>query len=112
MMAEKRQRTKLELDMIQCEKDGYGVRYGLWKAAQKPVPIVKKEIPEGLRVCVGCGKPFKPKTPHSKQLYCDVTCQKECYRIRYKERNNQSSKESYYRKMDALKQFPDGDANK
>lgn len=100
-MAKKREPTKLDLDMIQCVKDGYGCHYGAWKAAQKPVPIKRDVIPEGWRVCIGCGKPFKPKTLHSKQIYCDVTCQKQYYRIKYKERNNQSSRESYYRKKEA-----------
>ena len=101
-MAKKKEPTKLELDMIQCVKDGYGIHYGAWKAAQKPSPIVKKDgIPEGWRVCIGCGKAFKPKTPHSKQVYCEPLCQKECYRIQHKESNNQSSRESYYRKRDA-----------
>lgn len=99
-MAKKREPTKLELDMIECEKAGFGVHYGAWKATQKPVPI-EKGIPEGFRICIGCGKPFKPNTPNSKQIYCDVTCQKQYYRIKYRERNKQSSMESYYRKKEA-----------
>ena len=88
-MAKKKEPTKLELDMIQCEKAGYGCHYGAWKATQKPTPIKKDVIPEGWRACIGCGKPFKPKTPKSRQEYCEVLCQKEHYLSKRNERRRQ-----------------------
>ena len=63
----------LSLDMIQCEKDGYGVHYGKWKAMQKPVEIEQPGIPEGWLVCQYCGIPFKPKTRRP-QKYCQHIC--------------------------------------
>lgn len=83
----RRELTQLDRDMIECEKAGFGVHYGAWKAAQKPVPIIKKAdaIPEGWRVCIGCRKLFKRTTPNSRQIYCDVTCQKEHYKIQHKQ---------------------------
>ena len=68
----KKQLDKLSLDMIQCEKDGYGVWYGRWKATQpikKPEP---PELPDGWKVCLHCGKHFKPKV--KQQKYCEVYC--------------------------------------
>ena len=63
----------LELDMIQCEKDGFGVHYGRWKATQEAVvPVKKDEIPKGWRKCERCGKPFKPNRHNQK--YCEWNC--------------------------------------
>ena len=39
--------------MIQCEKDGFGVHYGRWRAAQENVQIVEK-VPDGWRKCKHC----------------------------------------------------------
>lgn len=87
MMAKKRKPTQLDLDMIQCEKDGYGCHYGAWKAAQaaqKPVKV-EKEIPDGWQVCKWCGKPFKP-TSKKRQIYCEIYCQQSAQRERDKEK--------------------------
>lgn len=84
-MARKKQLDKLSLDMIECEKAGYGVHYGAWKATQKPVKIEPKGIPEGWLVCEYCGTPFKPKTKR-KQFYCGAYCQHEAQKKRDKER--------------------------
>lgn len=70
----KKQIDKLSLDMIQCKKDGFGVHYGRWKATQKPVEIEEPPLPEGWRVCVWCGNPYKPKTKRPTK-YCEVYCQ-------------------------------------
>lgn len=80
---------KLSLDMIQCEKDGYGCHYGAWKAAQDRPVTIEKEIPDGWLVCQRCGRVFKPKTKR-KQFYCDAMCQRavqiEKYRAKALER--------------------------
>ena len=87
-MARKKQLDKLSLDMIQCEKDGYGVHYGRWKAAQAPVEIAPKtDIPEGWRICEWCGKPYKPWSKRA-QKYCQVYCQNNASRERIKERRD------------------------
>ena len=66
----KKKTDKLALDMIQCKKDGYGCRYGAWKATQAtPAP----GIPEGFKACKRCGKLFKPRTAN--QVYCNDECQ-------------------------------------
>ena len=46
-MARKKILDKLSLDMIECEKAGYGVHYGAWKATQTKPVIIEKKIPEG-----------------------------------------------------------------
>lgn len=70
--------------MIQCEKDGYGVRYGAWRAAQGDVLIFTGSgIPEGWRKCKHCGKPFKP---YNNQQYCEVRCQYLASRERERKR--------------------------
>lgn len=84
-MRKKRELDKLSLDMIECEKAGYGCHYGAWKATQSPVKIEKK-IPEGWLVCKNCGKAFKPKTKR-KQLFCEVSCQKAAYEEKRKEQH-------------------------
>lgn len=110
-MAKKRKLDKLSQDMIQCEKDGFGVHYGAWYAAQnRPVVIEKKnEIPEGWRVCPHCGNPYKPNMiSNGRQIYCDIACQKAAQRQRY--RASGKSKE-YYRKYLEKKSkevLPDG----
>ena len=35
MAKKKKELDKLSLDMIECEKAGFGVHYGAWKAAQE-----------------------------------------------------------------------------
>ena len=78
-MARKKKLDKLSLDMIQCEKDGFGVHYGKWKATQEPVNIAKEEeIPEGLYKCQQCGKVFKP-TIKRPQKFCDYVCREKSY---------------------------------
>lgn len=91
-MAKKKKLDKLSLDMIECEKAGYGCHYGAWKAAQEEkaraekVMVEKKEpeIPEGWLVCQHCGKAFKPKTKRP-QKYCQFNCQYEAQRERYRQ---------------------------
>lgn len=105
-MARKKQLDKLSLDMIQCKKDGYGVHYGKWKAAQKPVEIEPDETPDGWRVCAHCGKPFKPKTKRI-QLYCEAYCQMEAQRERYRLKHAQYMRE--YREREARDENEDKD---
>lgn len=85
------QMDNLTREMIECEKAGYGVHYGRWKAAQpiaKPVPL---ELPEDWKICPHCGKAFKPKL--KQQKYCEAMCgvyanreKKYAYVKRYKEK--------------------------
>ena len=76
-MAKKKELDNIELAMIQCEKDGYGVHYGWWKAVQPPYVPPTKEM----RVCLFCGKLFEPKTENQK--FCDSVCS-----VGYAEKNN------------------------
>ena len=64
----KKKLDNIDLEMIQCEKDGYGVHYGWWKAKQ---PIYVPPAKE-MRVCKFCGKLFEPQT--IRQKYCDSVC--------------------------------------
>lgn len=74
-MAKKKDLSKLDLDLIQCEKDGFGCHYGKWKATQEPInPILKNA-----NICKYCGKPFVPHKQKN-QLYCDINCQREAYK--------------------------------
>lgn len=78
----KKELDNLSKDMIQCEKDGYGVWYGRWKATQ---PIAKPNsvevLPDGWKLCAHCGKPFKPNVPYQK--YCEALCGREAQTKRY-----------------------------
>jgi hypothetical protein len=100
--ARKRDLDKLSLDMIQCEKDGFGCHYGKWKALQEEGAIERK-LPEGWRICAHCGKSFKPT--NNGQKYCEYSCQRAAADIRrkdairaqmkrYRERKKAESKES------------------
>lgn len=92
-MAKKRKLDNLDLDMIQCKKDGYGCHYGHWKAMQgEPVKVEKMdELPEGWKFCLWCGKPFK--TNHQKQQkYCEIYCQREAAAERARIRHNEKNK--------------------
>jgi hypothetical protein len=93
-MARKKQLDKLSLDMIECEKAGFGVSYGRWKATQKPVEYVKDDsIPEGWLVCRHCGKPFKPNS-NRKQYYCEAVCQVTAQYKKMKQRKKEQQNES------------------
>lgn len=92
---------KLSLEMIECEKAGYGVHYGKWKAAQKVVVPEQKGIPDGWRVCARCGKPFKPKTKRI-QYYCEANCQVEAQREKDRQRHAKYIRE--YREKQARKE--------
>ena len=83
-MAERRL-DKLDLEMIQCEKDGYGVHYGRWKAAKDAGllrrPVAKKPVnpPEitgqqKRHFCVRCGEMVPDNT--RQRLYCSKECAK------------------------------------
>jgi hypothetical protein len=91
-MAKKKELDKLSLDMIQCEKDGFGCHYGRWKALQdKPVVVEKKEkevIPDGWKACKNCGKLFKIGSYGKNRVYCDVTCQRQAASKRKKSKYN------------------------
>ena len=87
----KKELDKLSQDMIQCEKDGFGVHYGKWKATQKQEEF-NKELSDEWRVCAWCGKRFKPKTK-KKKLYCDAVCQEEAQKERDRLRHAQKRKE-------------------
>lgn len=78
----------LSKDMIKCKQDGFGCHYGAWRAAQDPIKIEKKDIPDGWRVCEYCGTPFKPSTKR-KQLYCGAVCQQQASRERAYERERE-----------------------
>ena len=90
MAKKKKELDKLSLDMIQCKADGFGCRYGQWKAKQdRPVIIEKKEeYPDDWKVCPHCGKSFKPPRK-GKQIYCEYFCQKAAQEIRRKEKNRE-----------------------
>ena len=77
MARKKKELDKLSRDMIQCEKDGFGVHYGAWKATQERQTEFKRKEYEprfGWGICGYCGNRF-PKE-HGKQLYCDSVCQR------------------------------------
>ena len=73
---------KLAQDMIQCKKDGYGVHYGAWRAAQyeknqyKTIPAKHKGYKH---TCLNCGKEFYSKT-NSARKYCCDQCREQYYR--------------------------------
>ena len=79
-MAKQKELDKLSLDMIQCEKDGYGVQYGRWKAAQDHPVIIERpeEVAETYTgqqkrpICSWCGGEISSKIKSRK--YCGPEC--------------------------------------
>ena len=98
-MARKKQLDKLSLDMIECEKAGFGVHYGRWKATQKPVKIEPKSSPDNWKVCPYCGQRFKPRY---NQVYCEYVCQREAQRIRDREKHNEYQREWRKKQAEAI----------
>lgn len=77
--------------MIQCEKDGYGVHYGAWRAAQGDKIIVEPTAaPEGWKKCEYCGRLFKPYNKRL-QRFCEVGCQVAAANARYKKRREKEA---------------------
>ena len=90
-MARKEQLDKLSLDMIECEKAGYGVHYGAWKATQKPVKIEPKGVPVNAKTCPECGAYiFHPKV---NQIYCCFDCQRRGADRRMRGKRNEYKRE-------------------
>lgn len=75
---------KLSLDMIQCEKDGFGVHYGAWRAAQeakKPQDPQEHECnqPAGYKyICQKCGKEFYTQNKKPRK-FCSDQCREASY---------------------------------
>ena len=71
--------VNLDLDLIQCEKDGYGCSYGKWKATQE----VKKFEPVetnafSVYICEYCGEEFTRK--HFRPVrFCSDKCRNASY---------------------------------
>jgi hypothetical protein len=70
-----------------------GMSYGKWKALQPVVVPEKKELPEGWRLCPGCGKEF---TGRSNKKYCSPECQHQHYNIKQRKTNKEYMRQ--YRK--------------
>ena len=64
----------LAREMILCEKAGFGVSYGKWKATQPPKQEPPKTREKGWLQCEYCGKLYKPKTKRP-QKFCEIFCQ-------------------------------------
>ena len=79
-MAKKKQLDKLSLDMIECEKAGFGCHYGAWKATQEPVKPVPLPTDKYEFKCINCGQTFFQKSRRPRK-YCNEDCGKE---YRYK----------------------------
>ena len=72
---------KLAQDMIQRQKDGFGVHYGAWRAAQyEKNKGMTTEKPKGYKhTCLHCGKEFYSKVNRGRK-YCCEQCKNEHYR--------------------------------
>ena len=89
MMAKKKEMDNLAKDAAAAL--AAGMSYGKWKAMQdNPVVIEKKEVlREGWKVCPVCGKKFKLNKYGSRQIYCEIGCQKKAQYERTKEKEVQ-----------------------
>lgn len=77
----------LTMEMRACEKAGFGVSYGKWKATQpvvtKPKPII---VDEHEKRCAYCGKVFYPYRKTTK--FCSKKCSALSRYYKLKEQNN------------------------
>ena len=83
--------------MILCKKEGFGVRYGAWRATKGSIPVEEKKIPEGFKKCEYCGELFKPSY-RSDQKYCDSYCQKKASEKRCKKKKREGANSGRQRK--------------
>jgi hypothetical protein len=83
-MAKKKDLTPLDLDLIQCAKDGYGCDYGRWHADKKEVKLAAKpkiEPDPGVkRICENCGKVFYRDDNRPCKFCCDKCRRQAEYR--------------------------------
>jgi hypothetical protein len=82
------------LDMRQCEKDGYGVHYGWWRAAGHKRNNEAESLREyETRICKRCGKRFSMEGRNAASLYCSPECQQKMQAERhYKKMKNKKRK--------------------
>lgn len=86
----------LSADMIQCRKDGFGCRYGAWKALQPKIRFKReqtKELDDGRRVCENCGVVFFHYKSGVRKY-----CSSSCAHAFYYENNKERLKEAYQRR--------------
>lgn len=83
---------QLSKDMIACEKAGFGVQYGRWKATQQKQDIVVKKTSyeEEEKRCEYCRKVIKNPSRRT-QRFCSMNCS-ALFRY-YKRKDEQNGKE-------------------
>ena len=115
----------LTREMRLCERAGFGVSYGKWKATQ---PIKEMPKKQEARTCLYCGKPIINCKRDLGRRYCDNDCSAAAYKKRTQQKripvekkcewcgkayiakksnhrfccNNCGAKQFYYRKRDRL----------
>ena len=102
LVEEQAEPDKLDLDIAESHKAGFGVNYGAWKATQ-PIQEIQKEEAEQLPICQYCGQPYTP-TSNRPQKYCGHLCQKKAWyevrneraRVKRAMLRNQKKKGDYY----------------
>lgn len=71
-----RMMDSLSAEMVQCKKDGFGCRYGQWKALQEHKPIKprqeEKYDAEHKKTCEWCGAEFM--FSRKTQRFCSMRC--------------------------------------
>ena len=94
-MAKKRKPDKLAQDAAAAL--AAGMSYGNWKAMQPRVEIEEPPIPDNLRICERCGKPFLLKTQKEKR-FCEAGCQHEAQVERYQRKRREAAREQKRKK--------------
>ena len=88
-MAKKKDLSQLDLDLIQCEKDGFGCHYGKWKATQE-MKKAEAEAPKIIvvRICENCGEKFV-RNDHRPCKYCCDECRVAAnYKVEQERKHN------------------------
>ena len=86
-MGRKKKPDKWVLMMRQCEKEGFGIHYGHWKAAQEavaPVKAAEETFPDHWPKCDCCGKPYE--RGRKNQRFCSGLCREKSYQEVNRER--------------------------
>ena len=81
----------LDRCMILCEKEGFGVHYGAWRASKGVEPVFEVDvvIPEGWKKCEHCDEVYKPS--RSDQKYCGAYCQSKASNKRFKRKKKETA---------------------
>ena len=94
-MAKKKDLSPLDLDLIQCEKDGFGCHYGKWKPWHDAQKLEQEKPPNKTdpdvivkRICDNCGVEFVRHDKRQRKYCCDACRESANHRMEQERKHN------------------------